>query len=362
MRQLRYGTWMKVTVAAVLSAAVIVVGWEQRDALFVPQDSQPGAQGTPSPSATPSGRTSSPSSMRAGRAGNRADATLRKAQRRHSRAARALAAKVMAHSRLLGSSTQFTMVSFNALGASHTGGHGDRARMAPGAVRAHWVGQILQAHHADVVSLQEWQAPQSAAFSRAFGGTFSLWPGTSRRGWDGQNSVAWRRSRFELVKAETRSYPYFHGHRRPYPQVLLRDRANGVEFWVTSYHNPAFPQNVGWRHRAVAEEVANANALLRQPGHAPLIIAGDMNDHAGFWCPFATGSAMHAANGGSGAGGCRMPAVQPRPYGFDWILGSPGVQFSGYTWDAGPLVRRTTDHPVVIAHAKVWRTDRVPTR
>jgi hypothetical protein len=272
--------------------------------------------------------------------------------------------QVTAHNRLLRRQSQyseFTMATFNALGASHTGGHGDRARMAAGSTRAHWVGQILLQHHVDVVSLQEWQASQSAAFNAAYGSTYAVWPGTARRGWIGQNSIGWLRSRFDLVKTDTRDYPYFGGHRHPYPMVLLRDKKSGVEFWVTSQHNPAFPSNARWRHVAVAEEVANANAMLREPGHAPLIIAGDMNDHAAFWCPFATGSSMHAANGGSGSGGCSMPPVQPKPYGFDWILGSPGVQFSGYTWDAGSLVRRTTDHPVVITRAKVWRTDHIPT-
>ena len=31
----------------------------------------------------------------------------------------------------------------------------------------------------------------------------------------------------------------------------------------------------------------------------------------------------------------------------DWILGSPNVEFSDYSIDRGPLVRQTTDHPVV---------------
>ena len=39
----------------------------------------------------------------------------------------------------------------------------------------------------------------------------------------------------------------------------------------------------------------------------------------------------------------------------DWILGSAGVDFSGYEVRDGALVDRTSDHPFVVASATVAR-------
>ena len=57
-----------------------------------------------------------------------------------------------------------------------------------------------------------------------------------------------------------------------------------------------------------------------------------------------------------------MAACPPRPTQIDWILGSPKAQFSGYAIDRSPLVRRTTDHPVVLAQVTIdARSSRTPT-
>jgi hypothetical protein len=288
---------------------------------------------------------------------NRA-AAIDQAARNRSQSLFDLRKKAAARSKELSQYASFTYATFNGLGASHTGGHGDRARMAAGSVRGRWAGQILSSYHVDVASLQEWQSSQSAAFRASYGGTYETYPSSSR-GYIGQNTVAWRRDRFELVRAETRSYPYFHGKMVPYPLVLLKDKASGVEFWVASYHNPFFKQNVGWKHKAVQMQASDARALLAQDDHAPLIVGGDMNDRAAYFCAYAGSAPMHAANGGSTSGGCRVPAL-PRPYGFDWIMGSPGVAFSGYGYNHGGLVASTSDHPIVYTHVKVWRGDRAP--
>ena len=68
---------------------------------------------------------------------------------------------------------------------------------------------------------------------------YQVFPGLSRSPMDGENSVAWRKDRFELVAAATQSIPYFHGHAANMPIVLLRDKKSKAEFYVTSYHNPA---------------------------------------------------------------------------------------------------------------------------
>lgn len=237
---------------------------------------------------------------------------------------------------------EFTMASFNTLGATHRGGAANRTRM---------MRDLLVSHHVDVVALQEFQRPQRAAFARYAAGTYDTYPGTTGRSLDAENSVAWRRDTFDLVKGETRAYPYFGGHVRNMPRVLLRHRRTGVEVWVTSYHNPANIRRYGnqdrWRARGVGLQIQDANALAAT--RTPLIVAGDMNDRASYFCRMTGGTGMHSADGGNVTGGCHPPGHA----WIDWILGSSDVTFSGYLRDDSGFVDRTSDHPVVVVTAKV---------
>ena len=57
---------------------------------------------------------------------------------------------------------------------------------------------------------------------------------------------------------------------------------------------------------------------------------------------------MVAANGGSnGSDGCRPPS----PIHVDWIFGPVETAFSGYLADRSEMVRKSSDHPMVIAEA-----------
>lgn len=343
----RSGELLRVGFAVLAAAALFAVFWVARGQ----STSRPAAGPEHTVSATPRG-DSTPFVPTA----SRPPTITPKQLDRYAKSRRSLRAKVEAQSRA--QSSQFVMVSYNLLGASHTGGRGDRASWAAGPTRMRWAAQVLLGLKADVVSLQEFQASQAATFRSVLGGTYDLWP-TTNRGFLGQNSVAWRRSRFEMVTAVLDYYPYFGGRPQPYPRVLLRDRVSGVEFWVTSYHNPAFRQNVAARHRAVAMQVDATNSLLAKADHAPLIVAGDMNDRAGYFCAYAGSTSMHSASGGSAHGGCTPPPLA-QPYGIDWIMGSPGVEFIDWGFSHAGLAARTSDHPVVYTLAKVWRGDRAP--
>ena len=343
----RSGELLRVGLAVLAAVALFVVFWAAREQ----STNKPAASPGHAVSATPGSR-STPFPSRA----SQPPTITPKQLDRYSQSRQSLRAKVEAQSRLQFS--QFVMVSYNVLGASHTGGHGDRASWAAGSTRMRWAASILQGLKADVISLQEFQASQAATFRSVLGGTYDLWP-TSNRGFLGQNSVAWRRSRFEMVTATLKYYPYFGGKPQPSPRVLLRDRVSGVEFWVTSYHNPFYKSNAGARHRAVAMQAGDARALLAKPDHPPLIVGGDMNDRAAYFCAYAGSAPMHAASGGSTAGGCSVPPLA-RPYGFDWIMGSPGVEFTHWGFSHSGLAARTSDHPVVYTLAKVWRGDRAP--
>jgi hypothetical protein len=237
----------------------------------------------------------------------------------------------------------FGLASFNVLGASHTR-NGARGR-ASGVVRIRWAAQLLARHDVDVVGFQELQQEQARELLRVTGGSYALYPGPGR-GRDSDNSVGWRTSQWQLVTPTTISIPYFNGHHRSMPVVLLRNRATGVKAWFGNFHNPAetsrYHHQQHWRDLATDAEVAMANRIVATG--TPLFVTGDMNERATYFCRFTARTRMHAARGGSnGSDGCRAG----RPRAVDWIFGSPTAAFSGYDEDRTHLVDITTDHPVI---------------
>lgn len=243
----------------------------------------------------------------------------------------------------------FVISSFNALGASHTAGGGSHGRYASGSLRARWAAQILAIHDVDVVGFQELQTVQLRSFLAATGGAYDVYPGDSLGSLGAENSIGWRRDTWQLVSADTVSIPYFGGHRRPMPYVLLRNPATGLEAWFANFHNPAdtgsHPHQQRWRSAATAVEVGLANRLAGTG--KPVFVTGDMNARDGYFCAMTGGAPMISASGGSNEGACRPP----RDWYVDWIFGSQGVTFSAYAENRGPLVRRTTDHPVIVSTA-----------
>ncbi len=244
----------------------------------------------------------------------------------------------------------FVISSFNVLGSSHT--RGGARHKASGVARMAGVTELLSRHDVDVVGFQELQGDQLHAFLRRTGGRYQVFPGTALQRRDSENSLAWRTDVFSLVRSTTVRIPYFDGHRRAMPVVLLQDRASGVQSWFANFHNPAdtrrYHHQQRWRSAATAIEVALANE--KHATGVPLFITGDMNERAEYFCRLTAGAPMVAAHGGSnGAGGCQAG----RPRAVDWIFGSTGVRFSDYTEDRSPLVGRTTDHPVISSRVTV---------
>ncbi len=242
----------------------------------------------------------------------------------------------------------FKVASFNILGHSHTSGRRPRKGYGSAGSRMGGVVALLRSHGIDVVGLQEFQPSQA----RQFGATareYAVYPPIGTGGYSADNSVAYKRDVFTLVQGGTRPYPYFGGVTRHMPEIVLQHKVTGVKFTFTSYHNAA---NVGGnqtrhRHRAVDLQAANANANIA--AKMPLIITGDMNDRAQYFCSMAGRSAMHAANGGSVSGGCRPPGDTQ----IDWVMGSPLVEFSDYLVDRSSKGRRISDHNLIVAVATV---------
>jgi murein DD-endopeptidase MepM/ murein hydrolase activator NlpD len=243
----------------------------------------------------------------------------------------------------------FTVATFNTLGTSHTvPGRSEHPGMATGPVRTRGLVQILEQNRVDVVGLQEFQGPQAAAFAQLAGSTYDTW----HTGQDTENSIAWRRSRWLFVAATSVSIPYFNGHLRQMPVVRLRDRLSGRDVTFLNVHNPAdtgrFRNQGHWRSAAVTKEIALVRSLSESG--SPVIMVGDLNDRR---------DAYRRLNSAAGLVAYGVVADTPsRPTGragIDWIMGSSHIQFSGHTRDRGPVVRATTDHPVLLALARVVR-------
>jgi hypothetical protein len=233
----------------------------------------------------------------------------------------------------------FTIAQSNVLGSQHTAGPGG---YAPGGYRAAITASLLTSRGVDVGGMQEVQSDQLAVLQSHMP-SYTFWPSSSL-GHNGERlQIYWRSDRFTMQKSGSVTYT-FSSQRIPLPYVLLRDRQSGAEFWMITAHNSAAGMEAQ-RDAATGVEISLINQL-RATG-LPVFITGDMNEHTEFFCRVAASTGMVAANGGSGAGGCRLP---PPPLRVDWIMGGGGVSFSGYRQDGAGL-HRASDHYYLYATA-----------
>jgi endonuclease/exonuclease/phosphatase family metal-dependent hydrolase len=197
----------------------------------------------------------------------------------------------------------------------------------------------------DVAALQELQRPQYRAFFRLAGGAFAA--SSARR--DTDNAVVWRRYRWRLMSAATFAIPYFDGHPRRMPIVRLRSAATGQLVIVVNVHTPAdtrrFPRQGRWRARALAIERRIVAKESRRG--ARLLVLGDFNAARAPYCELVVGGPLLAAAGGRSGPPCRPPGTAD----IDWVLGPRGLQFRHYVVNRSDLVRRTTDHLLLLATA-----------
>lgn len=252
---------------------------------------------------------------------------------------------------------EFVISSFNVLGSSHTAGRGG---MGPGTQRMRQVVSLLGHHGVDVVGFQEMQSDQYRELQRVAGGTYDAYPGTAAGPLGVDNSIAWRTSEWTAIQLSTIPIPYFDGNRRPMPYVLLRHNVTGRYAWFANFHNPATNPKRGnndrWRALATTIEIQLANRLISETGY-PVFFTGDMNEREQYFCRLTGSAPMKAANGGSNDGGCRPPSY---PMPVDWIFGSDEVEFLAYFRDESAFVRRTSDHPMIVAQAVLDERDGLP--
>ena len=77
---------------------------------------------------------------------------------------------------------------------------------------------------------------------------------------------------------------------------------------------------------------------------------GDKNDRAEYFCPLVNNTDMQAANGGGMSGDSCVP---PSPAYVDWVTASREVSFTNYQALRTKLVRKITDHPVIVSGASI---------
>lgn len=240
---------------------------------------------------------------------------------------------------------RFVVASFNVLGADHTDGRHPRRGFDNSKVRLTRAIKLLRHTHVDLVGFQEFQDPQYAEFLARVGDTWGVYTGGS---WDTDNSIAWRLDRFELVEGWSVPVPYFHGNTRYMPVVELRSKLTDRTVYVMNTHHAADTRGDAskWRRTAIRTE-RSITRKLSYGEHAPVLMTGDMNGRADFFCPFTRNGVMHSFIGGQHRPGqaCRPPS----PMGVDWILGNRQVGFDQPRVDRSRLVAATTDHPLVSA-------------
>lgn len=250
-----------------------------------------------------------------------------------------------------GVATTFTASSLNALGADHTAAGGNKHGWATGAQRMKWLTEVIQNRSVDVIGLQEFQYAQYQTFVRELGDEFGTYPALAWGNKGMRNSVAWRLDQWELVSGSWVKIPYFHGTVLRMPVVLLRNLQTGQQMYYSSFHNPADARGNAekWRDKATDLEIAMVNRLRAETG-LPVYITGDMNERDEYFCRMTGGTDMLAANGGFNQGGSCGPT---RPTYIDWIFGSPETTFTAYVANRSAKVRKSTDHPMIIAQAEL---------
>jgi hypothetical protein len=249
--------------------------------------------------------------------------------------------------------TTFKLASFNVLGANHTD-TGQRPGWANSNQRMAWAVRLIEQNQLQVIGFQEFEAKQYDRFKALTGTRFGVYPGVKlgRRA-SVQNSIAWRRDTWRLVEAHTIRVPYFKGARLQMPYVLLQNLATGESVWFYNSHNPANTHGPAWKWRLAGYriEAALVARLRAADPSTAVVVTGDKNEREKYFCYIAQHSLLYSANGGSWSNDrCNPP---PAPLAIDWLMGTSDVRFDSYTAFRDDLVRKTTDHPIVMANATI---------
>jgi hypothetical protein len=198
---------------------------------------------------------------------------------------------------------------------------------------------------ASIVGFQEFETPQAKAFLTATGGQWNIVRGRTHGGHpDPRDAIAYQPASWAV--AETRYVTInYGGTLEQIPLVRFSSTKGLGDVWVLNTHNPA---NIIHGSNAMRDSAVRAEAAALRRRHTadpatPLFLTGDMNDKTRFKRLFLSlaGPGWSTAN----------PGVKQ----IDWVIGGPGVTFSGTVTDhsTSDHGHNYTDHPFVHTTARV---------
>lgn len=260
-------------------------------------------------------------------------------------ARKAIAGRPGVNARSKRGSMSAEVMTFNILGSQHTAPGGARPNFAPGRVRAEWAKNLIDQRGATLVGLSEPQPDQINALDVATDGDFSIYPGNTMGYVAAPQSVMWKDSEWSFVWGNTVQMPFMKAS-RPQALVRLRNKSTGREiYWLNAHLSPGKMQADRDKGMDIIKQV------VKQLGGdgLPMLVTGDLNEHAKAFRRIACPTDMEAAVGGKTKGStCRLPKAMR----VDWIFGAKGT-FANTEVNQGAQVRRTTDHAVVSSRFSV---------
>lgn len=202
----------------------------------------------------------------------------------------------------------------------------------------------IGASGASIIGFQEFEPPQAQAFLETTNGAWAIVAGQAHGSRATANSIAYQPAVWQVDEVRYVSIEYGGGIVQ-IPLVRFTSRGGLGSIWVLNTHNPA--NAVGGtnasRDSAVRAEAEALRQLQAAEPNTPLFLAGDMNDRARFKQLFVSlaGSGWSSAN--------------PSDNQIDWVMGGPGVSFSGTVVDhsTNDNAHQYTDHPFVYTTAQL---------
>ena len=201
----------------------------------------------------------------------------------------------------------------------------------------------INASGASIIGFQEFEPPQAQAFLDTTHGQWALARGRVHGQADARDAIAYQPSAWTV--AETRYVTInYGGTPEQIPLVRFSSTTGLGDVWVLNTHNPANAVNGtnAMRDSAVRAEAKALREQQTSDPATPLFLTGDMNDKARFKKLF-----LSLTPGWSTA--------NPTNNQIDWIMGGPGVSFSGTVVDqsTNDNAHAYTDHPFVHTTAEV---------
>lgn len=202
----------------------------------------------------------------------------------------------------------------------------------------------INASGASIIGFQEFEPPQAQDFLNTTRGQWDLVRGRAHGQPDSRDPIAYQPASWTVAETRYVSINY-GGPTVQIPLVRFSSTSGLGDVWVLNTHNPADVVNGTNAIRDSAVR-AEADALRQQQTSdpvTPLFLTGDLNDRARFKQLFLS------------LAGPGWSTANPNDKQIDWIMGGPGVRFSGTVVDqsTNDNAHAYTDHPFVHTTAQV---------